>query len=40
MWAKGGALERMGLVPFAGAEAEGAAKQATDLAPLDPAGLK
>jgi phosphate transport system substrate-binding protein len=40
MWGKSGALERIGLVPFAGAEAEGAAKQASDLAPLDPAGLK
>jgi phosphate transport system substrate-binding protein len=40
MWAKGGALERLGLVPFHDAEAEGAAKQATDLSPLDPAGLK
>ena len=40
MWGKGGALERIGLVPFAGAEAEAATKQATDLATLDPAGLK
>lgn len=40
MWAKGGALERIGLVPFADADAGAAAKQATDLAPLDPAGLK
>ena len=40
MWAKGGALERIGLVPFHDAEAGSAAKQATDLAPLDPAGLK
>ena len=40
MWGKGGALERIGLVPFAGAEAEAAAKQATDLSTLDPTGLK
>ena len=40
MWGKGGALERIGLVPFAGAEAEAAAKQATDLSTLDPSGLK
>jgi phosphate transport system substrate-binding protein len=40
MWAKGGALERIGLVPFGDAEASGASKQATDLAALDPAGLK
>ena len=40
MWGKGGALERVGLVPFAGAEAEGATKQASDLAPLDASALK
>ena len=40
MWGKGGALQRVGLVPFAGAEAEGAAKQASDLAPLDASALK
>jgi phosphate transport system substrate-binding protein len=40
MWGKGGALERLGLVPFAGAEAEGATKQASDLAPLDASALK
>jgi len=40
MWAKGGALERIGLVPFADAQAGSASKQAADLAPLDPAGLK
>ena len=40
MWAKGGALERIGLVPFGDAEAGPATKQATDLAALDPAGLK
>ena len=40
MWGAGGALQRIGLVPFAGAEADAATKQATDLATLDPAGLK
>ena len=40
MWAKGGPLERVGLVPFAGADSEAAAKQATDLKPLDPSTLK
>ena len=40
MWAKGGALERIGLVPFGDAEGATATKQATDLAVLDPAGLK
>ena len=40
MWNKGGALEKRGLVPFAGAVAESATKQATDLSPLDPSGLK
>ncbi len=40
MWAKGGALERRGLVPFGGDEAGAAAKQASDLAPLDPATLQ
>jgi phosphate transport system substrate-binding protein len=40
MWATGGALEKKGLVPFGGADADGAAKQASDLKPLDPAGLK
>jgi phosphate transport system substrate-binding protein len=40
MWGKGGALERVGLVPFGGADADAAAKQATDLKPLDPGGLK
>ena len=40
MWAKGGSLERIGLVPFAGTDAEGAAKQAGDLAPLDASMLK
>ena len=40
MWGKGGALERRGLVPFAGTEATAATRQATDLKPLDPATLK
>jgi phosphate transport system substrate-binding protein len=40
MWGTGGALQRRGLVPFTGAEATAAAKQATDLAPLDAGSLK
>jgi phosphate transport system substrate-binding protein len=40
MWSKGGKLERLGLVPFSGADAEAAARQAADLKPLDPATLK
>jgi phosphate transport system substrate-binding protein len=40
VWGKGGSLERKGLVPFGGADADGAVKQASDLKPLDPAGLK
>jgi phosphate transport system substrate-binding protein len=40
MWSKGGPLERVGLVPFGGADADAATKQATDLTPLDPSGLK
>jgi phosphate transport system substrate-binding protein len=40
MWSKGGPLERIGLVPFAAADLEAAKKQATELKPLDPAGLK
>jgi phosphate transport system substrate-binding protein len=39
-WSKGGSLERIGLVPFGGADADSAAKQAADLKPLDPSGLK
>jgi phosphate transport system substrate-binding protein len=39
-WVKGGALERIGLVPFGGADAGAAASQATALKPLDPAALK
>ena len=40
MWGKGGALERVGLVPFAGSDAAAASQQASDLKPLDPAGVK
>ena len=39
-WGKGGSLEKRGLVPFATADATGAAAQAAALKPLDPAGLK
>ena len=39
-WGKGGALERIGLVPFGAADAAGASEQATALKPVDPAGLK
>ncbi len=40
MWGKDGPLERVGLVPFAGADADTATKQASDLKPLDPSTLK
>ncbi|MEO7655618.1 MAG: substrate-binding domain-containing protein [Sphingomicrobium sp.] len=40
LWGAGGSLQRKGLVPFAGAEAEAASKQASELKPLDPTGLK
>jgi phosphate transport system substrate-binding protein len=40
MWGKGGKLERIGLVPFSGADATAAEQQATALAPLDPSTLK
>ena len=40
MWGKDGPLERVGLVPFGGADLDAAAKQSTDLKTLDPAGLK
>ena len=40
LWGKGGALERIGLVPFAGPDAAVASKQATDLKPLDSSALK
>ena len=39
-WGKGGPLERIGLVPFGGADASAAAAQASALTPLDPASLK
>jgi phosphate transport system substrate-binding protein len=39
-WGKGGMLEKRGLVPFGGADAEAAAVQASALKPLDPATLK
>ena len=40
MWAKGGPLERVGLVPFGGTDATAASDQANALKPLDPSGLK
>ena len=40
MWSKGGALEKLGLVPFSGADATAAAAQATALTPLDGAAVK
>ena len=39
-WGKGGPLERRGLVPLGGADAEASGKQATELKPLDAASLK
>ncbi len=39
-WSTGGLLEKRGLVPFKGADAEAANKAATGLTPLDPASLK
>jgi phosphate transport system substrate-binding protein len=39
-WAKGGMLEKKGLVTFSGTDAQGAATQAEAMKPLDPAGLK
>ncbi len=39
-WSKGGALERIGLVPLGNADAAAASRQATELAALDPASLK
>ena len=39
-WGKGGSLERIGLVPFGGADASAAAAQASALTPLDPSTLK
>jgi phosphate transport system substrate-binding protein len=40
LWSKGGSLERKGLVPFGGADADAALKQSTELKPLNPNGLK
>jgi phosphate transport system substrate-binding protein len=40
MWSKGGPLERLGLVPLAASDAGAAAKQATELKPLDATTLK
>ena len=40
VWGAGGPLEKRGLVPFAGADAEAAGKQASEMKPLDPATLK
>jgi phosphate transport system substrate-binding protein len=40
MWIKDGPLERIGLVPFGGADSAAASTQANDLKPLDPATLK
>ncbi|HVF83402.1 MAG TPA: substrate-binding domain-containing protein [Sphingomicrobium sp.] len=39
-WASGGALQKRGLVPFGGAEAQAATAQASALKPLDTANLK
>jgi phosphate transport system substrate-binding protein len=39
-WAPGGALQKRGLVPFGGAEAQAATAQASALTPLTPANLK
>jgi phosphate transport system substrate-binding protein len=39
-WGKDGPLERIGLVPFGGADAGAAAAQASALTPLDPSTLK
>jgi phosphate transport system substrate-binding protein len=39
-WGTGGPLEKRGLVPFGGADAEAATAQAAALKPLDPATLK
>jgi phosphate transport system substrate-binding protein len=40
MYGKGGPLERIGLVPFGGADATAAQQQATALKPIDASGLK
>ena len=39
-WGARGPLEKRGLVPFAGADADAATKQASELKPLDPSTLK
>jgi phosphate transport system substrate-binding protein len=39
-WGKGGPLERRGLVPLSGADADAAAKQAAALTPLSPGAVK
>ena len=39
-WGKGGTLQKRGLVPLTGADADASNKQATELKPLDPATLK
>jgi phosphate transport system substrate-binding protein len=39
-WGRGGPLERRGLVPLSGADAEAAARQATALTPLAPDAVK
>ena len=39
-WGKGGPLEQRGLVPLGGSDAEAAARQASELKPLDPSTLK
>nr|WP_314442493.1 substrate-binding domain-containing protein [uncultured Sphingomonas sp.] len=39
-WSAGGLLEKRGLVPFVGADAEQANAAATSLTPLDPSALK
>ena len=40
LWGQGGALERRGLVPFGGTDAQGAAAQAKAMVPVDPSTLK
>jgi phosphate transport system substrate-binding protein len=40
MWGQGGELQKRGLVPFGGAEAQAATAQASALTPLDAAALK
>jgi phosphate transport system substrate-binding protein len=40
MWGSGGPLQRIGLVPFGGADATAAQQQASALTPIDSSGLK